>query len=317
MFPTLVEGPGGLNANTYGLFIMLAFVCAFLITFNRSMRAGIHPVKLLPVMGAAAVGGLAGGRILYSIAVEPGLMGLVSNPGSLFAGSGFAVYGGLIGGTLAVAAVAIPRGIPPWKLADIAAPSVLMGMGVGRLACFFAGCCHGAVVDGFLGSPAVAAPLQGVIHTSSSFPWLALEFHAGVGSLHHVPLYPTQLWDFAALVTLSAVMLALWEYRRFDGQLAALTLMLQPIVRIFVEGFRADHRGVAFELPFGEQIASVLPGMAQAGAAGSETVGLTTSQALGLGMMAAGLVIWVLRRNAGVADEIPLDLDMDLEEEPA
>jgi len=272
-------------------------------------------VKLLPVMGAAAVGGLAGGRILYSAAVEPGLTALLTNPVSLLSGSGFAVYGGLIGGTLAVAAVAIPRGIPPWKLADIAAPSVLMGMGVGRLACFFAGCCHGAILDPFTSTgQLMGAPLQGRILTTAGYPWIALEFHAGVGSLHDEPLYPTQLFDFIALVTLSGILLALWNHRRFDGQLAAMTLLLQPPIRIFVEGFRADTRGIAFELPMGEQIAAILPGMAQAAADGSATVGLTTSQTIGLGMMLGGVAIWVLRRNAGVAPEVALDFEDELDD---
>ena len=307
-----------MNMNTYGLFIMLAFISAFLVAYNRSMKVGIHPISLIPVMGAAAVGGLAGGRILYSLAVDPGLWGLLTNPLQLFAGSGFAVYGGLIGGTLAVAAVAIPKGIHPWKLADVAAPSVVIGMGVGRLACFFAGCCHGAVVPGFpTDQTLVGAPLRGRVLSGPEFPWLSLEFHGGVGSLHHLPLYPTQLWDFAALVLLAAVLLLAWDHRRFDGQVAAVALMLQPPIRIVVEGFRADHRGVALELPGGEAIASILPGMAQAsGDLQEPMVGLTTSQALGLTMMAGGALIWAMRRNAGVDPEVPIDPDgLDLDDD--
>ena len=38
-------------------------------------------------------------------------------------------------------------------------------------------------------------------------------------------------------------------------------------------------------------------------------IGLTTSQAIGLGMVLVGIAIYVARHNAGVDVEIPLDPD--------
>ena len=55
MLPTLVEGTNGLGIRTYGLFIMCAFAAAFLITYVKGLRVGIHPVKLIPVYLASAV----------------------------------------------------------------------------------------------------------------------------------------------------------------------------------------------------------------------------------------------------------------------
>ena len=313
MYPTLIEGPNGLNFNTYGMFIMLAFVAAFLVTHNKSQRAGIHPMALLPCYAAAGIGGLAGGRILYSVAVEPGLMGLLSNPISLISGSGFAMYGGLIGGALAVGIVAIPQGIPPWKLADIAAPSVLIGMGVGRLGCFFAGCCHGGIAPVMPEqSVLVGPPLQGMLWSSGSFPFITAEFHTGVGRILNTPLYPTQLWAVVSLISLSALLLVLWDFRRFDGQLAAIALMVEPLFRGTIEAFRADHRGTVFQWEVSEAMAARFPGMTQAGGdLSSATMGLTTSQTIGLGMVVLGAMIYASRRNAGVAEEIPFDPDDD------
>lgn len=318
MLPTLYEGTNGLSINSYGLLIMLAFSAAFLVTHTRSMAAGIAPLKLMPVYLAAAAGGLAGGRILYSVAVSPGLMGLLTDPLSLFQGSGFAFYGGLIGGFLAVAAVAIPQGIPPWKLADIAAPSVLIGYGVGRMGCFFAGCCHGVVAP--IGEHPIVlganTPLDGIIRLSAPFPWLSLEFHGGVGDLLNQPLYPTQLYAVAVGTLGCAAMLALWEKRRFDGQFAALYLILEPPTRFLIECFRADPRGYALTFPAPEWVGRTLPGMAQAGAdLPPGWVGLTTSQTIGVGMVLIGGLIYAARRNAGVAPEIPYDPDAAFDEE--
>lgn len=313
MLPTLYESPQGLGIHTYGLFIVLAFAAAFTVTHTRAAAAGLDTLKLIPTYLAAAVGGLAGGRILYSLAVDPGLVGFLTAPWTLVQGSGFAFYGGLIGGFLAVAAVAIPTGIPPWKLADIAAPSVLIGYGVGRMGCFFAGCCHGAVAPigpaprGLLPEEGV---IQGQIWLSGAFPFLTTEFHAGVGRLLHEPLYPTQLWSVAVGVGLSGLMLALWDKRRFDGQFAALYLIVEPVFRFLTEAFRADQRGYVFTFPANDAISALFPGLNQAGAelAGA-ALGITTSQAIGFGMVPIGLVIYAARRNAGVAPEIPLDPD--------
>lgn len=319
MFPTLFESANGLDANTYGLFIMLAFCAAFVVTHRLASQVGVHPMRLMPVYIAAGFGGLLGGRILYSVAVDPGLSGLLSQPSSLFQASGFAFYGGLLGGMLAVSAVAIPIGIRPWKLADIAAPAVLIGLGTGRLGCFFAGCCHGAIAP--IGDTSVAllstsSPLQGQIWLNSHFPFFATEFHGGVGRILNEALYPTQLWSAAAGLTLSAILLWKWNHRKFDGQIAALALMVEPLFRISIEAFRADNRGTVLQWSVSDAISDWLPGMTQAGAdMSSATMGLTTSQAFGLGMVLVGVMIYAGRRSTELGPETPLEASYEDEDE--
>ncbi len=325
MWPTLFEiqtQSQPIGIHTYGLMILAAFCAAFLLVHVRAQRIGLHPDRLLPIYVAAAVGGLLGGRLLYAVAVS-GIAGLLADPASLFAAGGFAVYGGILGGGIAVGAAARAMGIHPWKLADIAAPAVLLGMGIGRFGCFFAGCCHGAVVEGFEPSAGLLPErfTGGQIWVADRFPFVATEFasgNGGVSRLTDVPLYPTQLWAAFALLALAGLLAWVWERRRFDGQIAALALMLEPLYRITVEAFRADHRGYVFSWPVSEELASWLPrGMTQAGAELGDglVMGLTTSQAIGLASMALGVAIWFSRRNAGVAEERPVledDEDFDL-----
>lgn len=316
MWPTLFEvqtASGSWGAHTYGLLILIAFCGAFLLAHLRAQQIGLHPDKLLPAYVAAGVGGLLGGRVLYAVAVEPAE--LLANPLSILSFSGFAFYGGLLGGAVAVGLYAMARGIPAWKLADLAAPAVLLGLGVGRLGCFFAGCCHGAVAP-----PAEAMALLpegligGQIWLSGSFPFLTTEFAGGVGRLLHVPLYPTQLWSAAAGIGLCALLSVLWNHRRFDGQIAALALIVEPPFRILIEAFRADHRGYVVQWEVSEAVVRWFPGLSQAGSElGSNTMGLTTSQTIGLAMMVLGVVLYALRRNAGVAPERSLE-ELELDE---
>jgi len=311
MYPTLYEAPGGLAVNLYGLMILTAFCAAFGLVYWRSIQIGFHPDKLIGVYIASAVGGMLGGRLLYVVAVEPEK--LLANPASLFAFSGFAVYGGVIGGALGVAAVSRFMGLNTWKMADVAAPALLLGMGIGRLGCFFAGCCYGADVPA---GPMTALLPHGLLHgqilATQSFPWIALQFEDGVGR-QHVPLYPTQLWSVVLLIGLAAALSALWHRRRFDGQIGAIALLLEPVTRIFIESFRADERGYLVTFPVVESIARAFPGLTQAGEVGEAArMGITTSQGLGLFAMMFGTAIFAYRWNAGVATEIPVTEDPDL-----
>ena len=75
--------------------------------------------------------------------------------------------------------------------------------------------------------------------------------------------------------------------------------------------FRADHRGYAIRWPAPDWIAQSLPGMTRAGGALDEPtmMGLTTSQAIGLGMVLCGLAILITRRGTGIQEERPIDDD--------
>ncbi|MCB9698755.1 MAG: prolipoprotein diacylglyceryl transferase [Alphaproteobacteria bacterium] len=302
MWPTIAEvqtSYGPLGIHPYGLFIVLAFSAAFIAIHLRAPRVGIHPDRLIGGYISAFVGGMLGGRILYAIAVD--WERTVSDPASLFSFAGFAVYGGLIGGALGVGAFVALSKLPVWKVADLALPAVVLAMGVGRLGCFCAGCCHGSVAA--IGEhPTGLLPgwiTTGQLWWSGTFPYLTNEVHGGVGRLQDVPLYPTQLWDFFGNVSLAIALLWQWPRRRFDGQSAALALILQPPLRIFVESFRADERGYVWTWEVSEAFAKSLPpGLAQAGdQLGTHVVGITTSQGIGLAMMVLGVVIYAVRRN--------------------
>lgn len=315
MFPTLYEvqtanGPMGLH--TYGMFILAAFCCSFIYVHLRAQRIGLHPDKLIGIYIAAAVGGIAGGRLLYAFAVD--WERTIADPMSLFQPAGFAVYGGIIGGTLAVAAVAVSLKIQLFKFADIAAPAVIIGMGVGRLGCLFAGCCHGAVIEGFHTDHGLFPESfrGGQFWFSSEAPFMATEFGSGAGGvsrLTDVPLYPTQTWAVISLLSLAALLAWAWNHRRFDGQIAALTLLCEPVLRISIEAFRADHRGYAFSWPVSADVAGWFPaGMTQAGVEmGTSTIGITTSQAIGAGSMLFGLGLYLWRMNSGVGAEVALN----------
>lgn len=241
MFPTLFE-LNGIGFHSWGLMVMLAFMAACLLSGHRGMKVGIDSDKLVPLYLIVTVFGLLGARLLHFVFAEPAA--LLANPLVFFSPDkgGFAFYGGVIGGVLSGAVYAKLTRIHMWKLADVAAPTVMLGLAIGRLGCFLAGCCHGKPV-GWEPGMELLDMTGGTMVLGADFPYLALVFKegVGVGSLHRVALFPTQLAETTAGLVLFAFLSWMWaRWRRFDGQVLAAMLVLYGIWRATIEGFRGD-----------------------------------------------------------------------------
>jgi prolipoprotein diacylglyceryl transferase len=180
---------------------------------------------------------------------------------------GFAFYGGFLLAAVMGVVYARRRGVDVWKFADACAPAVMIGLAVGRLGCFFAGCCHGArfalptgaaglLPEGFSG---------GQLYVFDGFPWLGMVTHKGVG-LNDVPVYPTQLWEVVAAVAICVVCLASFRWRRFDGQVMATMLVLYALWRPVNESMRGDAVRGTIGLSHAQLLGIVLLGLGAIGA---------------------------------------------------
>lgn len=118
----------------YGLFFGLALVAGVWLGVREAVRKGIDGERAQSLALWGVAGGMIGARLFHVVdrwdlyAAEP-LRALN------FAEGGLAVYGGLVGGVLGGLAYALRSGLPAWRLADAAAPGMIFGQAVGRLAC--------------------------------------------------------------------------------------------------------------------------------------------------------------------------------------
>ena len=140
--------------------------------------------------------------------------------------AGGVFYGGLIA-ALAVAFWYMRRTkLPALKTADVFAPGIALGHGIGRLGCFAAGCCWGVQCDR---------------------PWAVTftnpEAEKLVGVPLNVPLHPTQLYEAFAEFVIFAFLY--WRIRKphDTGSIIGLYLMLYATVRFTVEFFRNHEQG--------------------------------------------------------------------------
>ncbi|MFH1469499.1 MAG: prolipoprotein diacylglyceryl transferase [Pseudomonadota bacterium] len=296
MWPDLFHvstSDGSFPLHTWGLMITLAFLAAAGVTQTRAKAAGIDADKLPGLYLVAFVCGLAGARLLHFTMAEPERF--FHDPLVFFRvwEGGFAFYGGVLLAVVGCFTYALLLKMPVWKLADLTSPAIMLGLALGRIGCFSAGCCHGAVralpagavnllPDGFSG---------GRLWAFGQAPFLLTEPFHGVG-INHQPLLPTQLWASAAALCLFLLLAWRWRNRRYDGQVFAWLLLTYPLVRSTIEHFRGDTiRGL-------------------------DWLGLfTTSQLVSIPVFVAGLVLVLVRRRSGLAAVERRDEDADLLEE--
>ena len=108
-----------------------------------------------------------------------------------------------------------------WPMMDRLAITACIIHGMGRLGCFFAGCCHGTPTD---------------------LPWgVTFIDNASQAEPLNTPLHPTQLYSAGLIFSILVILLMFKRHRRFEGQLFFIYIILYAIGRGIIEIFRGDE----------------------------------------------------------------------------
>ena len=179
MFPTLFELPlpvlGPITIHTYGVLLVFSFLIAILVARRLAQREEIDGdvivdmgvyIILAALVGAKILllvvdwevysrqfralvmeGGGAVGQALGFLGSTSAYIGALAQMGMSLLQAGGVFYGGFAGAILATFWYTRRYQLVVWKVADISAPAVAIGHGIGRLGCFAAGCCYGIATD--------------------------------------------------------------------------------------------------------------------------------------------------------------------------
>jgi phosphatidylglycerol:prolipoprotein diacylglycerol transferase len=163
---------------------------------------------------------------------------------------GLAYYGGFLFSTVFGLYYLRRHRLPMWRVTDLAAYGIPLGLVFGRLGCVLNGCCFGRPTSSFLG---LQFPGRGSA-------WRA-QVEAGViakSASAALPVHPTQLYESLACLAIFAY-LYFWvrPRKRFDGQVFATFLILYAVARSAIEILRADERGVVLGFLSTSQIISI------------------------------------------------------------
>lgn len=148
MHPILFTIPGiNFPVPSYGAMVLLAFLGGVFWMTRRAKRVKMDPDMVLNLAFIALISSTLGARIFYVLHYWDEKF--ADNPSRAFSlegcqSGGFEIYGGLIGGFVCCYLYLWIRRQPLRLWADLTMPSLLFGMGVGRIGCFLFGCCWGS-----------------------------------------------------------------------------------------------------------------------------------------------------------------------------
>jgi phosphatidylglycerol:prolipoprotein diacylglycerol transferase len=144
MHPELFKIPGtNFVVPGYGAMVLLAFLAATWWSTHRARRVKADPDIVLNLSFISLVTSTIGARAFYVLHYWKDQF--ADNPGRVLdlQTGGFEIYGGVIGAFVCCILYGLIKRLPLRIYADITMPSLLLGMGIGRIGCFLFGCCWG------------------------------------------------------------------------------------------------------------------------------------------------------------------------------
>ncbi|MFW6192144.1 MAG: prolipoprotein diacylglyceryl transferase [Gemmatimonadota bacterium] len=273
LFDLTIPGLGRVAVTSYGVMMVAAFLAGNWVMRRRLGELERDPRLADDVMLAALVGGLVGAKLHYVVvrSIAEG-----ADPAALlFSRAGLVWYGGLIGGAAAVIWLSRRRGVPVPFTADLVAPALALGYGLGRVGCFLVGDDYGRPTESWIG---IAFPEGSPPTTAGSLRRnYGADLPADVPDAEVLAVIPTQLFEAAAGLLVFAILWRLRDHRHRAGWLFSVWLVLAGVERFLVEIVRIkDDR---FLGP------------------------LSVAQALSVGLVVVGgWLWWRLRADAGVVD---------------
>lgn len=131
---------GWVEIPAYSFFVLLGVVVGFLVYFYESKEKKNLNENGFWIAFGSLVGGIVGAKLLEWIINYKYVLDHLFDATIWF--SGRSIVGGLIGGTLGAALTKKILKIKE-KRGNLFAPAVAVGVAIGRLGCFFRGCCFG------------------------------------------------------------------------------------------------------------------------------------------------------------------------------
>jgi len=233
VYPFIHIGP--LTLGTYGIMVAIGLICAFFILRADFARRGIS-ADAEAIIGITGLAGLAGSR-LYHLLESPAEF--FANPWpQLFSTMGFAFFGAVIGGFLALVYLARRFKIPVLLMLDVASPAAAIGYGIGRIGCLISG-------DGDYGVP-------------TTLPW-GMRFPNGIvpttgnngtcvqyGWPENCAVHPTPIYEFLIAIVIFWILWRLGERairtKAPNGIVFAAYLVLTGIARYLIEIIRINPK---------------------------------------------------------------------------
>jgi len=234
MHPDLFTLPifGGRVIHTYGVMLLIGFLLSLWRAVVVARNKGEDPITTQDVLDVSVcllVTGIIGARIAF-VLLDPDLHSYTLSKALAIWNGGISFDGALAGGLIAIVLYCALKKIRTLTMLDMLAPPSVIGYAIGRIGCFFNGCCYGG---------------------PSTLPW-AVKFPIGhIGNIPVTtgPSHPVQLYSTIDSFILFGLLT--WRQNKTglrDGDVFCWYLIGAGIERFIMEIFR---KGVTSDMVTG------------------------------------------------------------------
>lgn len=207
---------GPLTVHGYGVMIAVGILAASWLATKLCKEYKLDYENIDSFIIFVIVIGYVFSKLTYCLTVFDQFL---SDPLSVLGSGGWVVYGGILGGLLAAL---IWCKWKKWKFMDyfqVLMPCVSLAQGFGRIGCFFAGCCGGAVTDAW----------YGIQFPATSLAWNTTQ-----------KIIPTQLLSSAGDFLIFAFLMYNLKKGKHPEDTGAWYLILYSVGRFLIEFLRGD-----------------------------------------------------------------------------
>ena len=220
-------GFGHFAMRWYGVIVAASIGLGAWVASREARRKGVSSEVFQDVLLWVILGGLVGARLFHVADHWPHEYAADPIRALYIWEGGLAIWGGVIGGMVALAVFAHRRHLSLGRLADIAVPGLVLAQAAGRLACVITGDAMGPPTDGPFGIA--------YTNTGAMVPQLGVYYT------------PVPVYELLANLGIFAV---LWQIRRRkwpNGSLFLVYLVLYSLER-FTLAFASSYQIVALGL---------------------------------------------------------------------
>ena len=237
MYPILFQF-GSITISSFGFMMVVAFLLGNYLLRIDVVAEGYDPIIADDIIFRAAIGGILGAKFYYLIENIPtgqaadNINGLINIIAGIFTlngeriafgiqnfGAGLVFLGGLVGGMAAVSWYIYRKNLNWFKIADLAAPFLVLGHGIGRIGCFLVGDDYGI---------------------PTNLPW-AIAFPNGLPPTT-IAVHPTQLYEMSAYFIIFFYLRYRKRNQTFSGEIIFEYLFLGGLSRFMVEFIRTNTK---------------------------------------------------------------------------
>ncbi|QJC50369.1 prolipoprotein diacylglyceryl transferase [Paenibacillus albicereus] len=283
---------GPITVHWYGIILGLGALAGLLLAIREGKRFGLSSDFFMDILLLGVPSAIIAARAYFVLFKWDYYR---ENPGEIFAiwNGGIAIYGALIGAVISAMIYCRAKGYSFWRIADICAPSLLIGQIIGRWGNF--------VNQEAYGGPVTKRFLTGELHLPD---WIVNQMYVEKDGLFHHPTFLYEsLWNVLGIALIFVLRRRPWVR---SGEVFFTYLIWYSIGRFFIEGLRTDSlafNGPSWLASLMDALWSPMTAVFQAGFLDPNYGDVRSSQLIAVLTVLACVILIAVRRRAGWSSE--------------